>query len=281
MTEGQESSVPLILPQAQLAGGETVDLVAALLHHFSDGQAALSDLDPELVSQIREEIAKSKYFGDDMQKLWLMLDKAITGSGRLPGTHAGNSTGRIDMLNLACGPCEEGAILSAFFSRGDHRVSGYAMDLRDREVEKGKRRYAGTEQIFRKAGIPGIQSLDQANSIEFLADDATHLVGYGQIPSTFDVIFIRHQNLWHDAEVWRKIYEFALTRIEPEQGTLIITSYFDKEHVQALALLKKLGGQVLFSERNPDSRELTYPGKSVDRHVALITQSAGSMHSIF
>ncbi|MEM1297473.1 MAG: hypothetical protein AAGH89_19055, partial [Verrucomicrobiota bacterium] len=113
---------------------------------------------------------------------------------------------------------------------------------------------------------------DEGNAVEFVADDATHLVGYGQIPAQFDVVFIRHQNLWNGHDVWRKIYEFALTRIEPENGILMITSYFDREHLQALELLKDLGGHVLFTGQNPNTRELDYPGKTVDRHVAIIAQ---------
>ncbi len=105
--------------------------------------------------------------------------------------------------------------------------------------------------------------------VEFVADDATKLAGYREIPREYDLIFLRHQNVWHDREIWRRIYEFALTRL-PEHGYLVITSYFDREHLIALDLLKTLGAEVIASLENPRSRALDYPGKSVDRHLAAL-----------
>jgi len=245
-----------------------IDLLEALVNHFSDGEAALADLDPKLVQQLREDLNRSASFGEDMKHLWLMLDKAVSHSKRTPG----QDQDQLLLLNLACGPCEEGSILSAFFGQSGLTVRQFAMDLRDHAIDKAKRRYAATETLFRKAGIPGIKQLDEANSVEFVADNAIHLAGYGQIPQGFDVIFIRHQNLWHDRLVWKEIFQFSLKQIEPENGMLIITSYFDREHLLALDLIKSLGGEVLFSQTNPNTRELDYPGKSIDRHVAAIVQ---------
>ena len=237
------------------------------MSHFSDGEAGLEDVDPKLVKQLREELSQGPFFSQDMKHLWIMMEKALAVSGRTPG-----SGDEIRLLNLACGHCEEAAILSAFFGKLGCKVRQFAMDLRDREIDKARRRYSATEQLFRKAGIPGIREEDERNSVEFVADDATHLVGYGQTPAQFDVVFIRHQNLWNGKGVWQKIYEFALTRLEPESGILMITSYFDKEHLMALDLLRELGGSLLFTGQNPNSRELDYPGKTIDRHVAVIAQ---------
>ncbi|MDF1811905.1 MAG: hypothetical protein P1V20_06815 [Verrucomicrobiales bacterium] len=256
----------IILPGEGTGAG--TDLLDALIHHFSDGEATISDLDPKLIKELREELERSPFFSQDMKNLWLMLEKALTKTGRNPGIDD-----QIRLLNLACGHCEEGSILPAFFGKGGKRVRQFAMDLRDREIDKARRRYNMTENLFRKAGIPRVREKDERNTVEFVADDATHLVGYGQVPARFDVIFIRHQNLWHDREVWKKIYEFVINRLEPDNGVLFITSYFDREHILALELLKTLGGNVLFTEQNPHTRELDYPGKTVDRHVAAIVQS--------
>ncbi|MEO0414446.1 MAG: hypothetical protein AAF226_05785 [Verrucomicrobiota bacterium] len=262
-----DSPTPLIIRPDDPSAGSGVDLFEALLNHFSDGQAKSSDLDPKLVQQLRDELARGKFFSEDMHALWLMLEKALTKADRSPGLED-----RIRLLNLACGYCEEGAVLSAFFGKSGKQVRQFAMDLRDHEIDRARRRYSATESLFRKAGIPRIKQEGESNDVEFVADDATHLVGYGQVPSQFDVVFIRHQNLWHDKDVWRRIYEFALNRIEPSQGCLMITSYFDREHMLAIELLKNLGGKVLFSETNPRTRELDYPSKSIDRHVAVIVQ---------
>lgn len=267
MSEEFNQSQKLIILPGEGDGAGT-DLLDALIEHFSDGEAGVSNLDPKLVKELREELERSSFFSGDMKHLWLMLEKALAKSGRAPGVD-----GEIRLLNLACGHCEEGSILSAFFGKGGKRVRQFAMDLRDREIDKAKRRYSMTEALFQKAGIPGVKETDEQNTVEFVADDATHLVGYGQVPNRFDVIFIRHQNLWHDREVWRKIYEFVINRLDPENGVLFITSYFDREHILALEMIRSLGGKVVFSEQNPNTRELDYPGKSTDRHVAAIVQS--------
>ena len=238
----------------------------ALVGHFAGG-AVSGDLDPAIVKTLRAEFERSEFFGRDMRRLWEMLDGVVAKSGRQPG--AGRES--FDLLNLACGYCQEGAVLSAFWGRDGRRVRQFAMDLRDAEIDKAKRRYAATEKMFRGAGVPTIKSQDGRSEIEFLAGDATKLAGMGQIPSQFDVVFIRHQNLWHDRPTWQRIYEFALTRIA-DDGLLVITSYFDREHVLALELIRALGGDVLVSAQNPDSRELPTEGKSIDRHVAAIAR---------
>lgn len=239
----------------------------ALLAHFA-GHEHVPDLDPALIKAIRLEYEHSEFFGQDMRHLWIMLERIITKSMRDPGSNED----RINLLNLACGYCEEGAVLPAFWGRSGKKVHQFSIDLRDAEIDKAKRRYALTEKIFRNAGLPDVRGLSASSkSVEFIADDAIHLAGYGQIPSQFNVIFIRHQNLWHDRSTWQRIYDFALSRLT-DDGILIITSYFDREHDLALELIKMLGGNVLVSERNHLSRELSYPGKSIDRHVAAISR---------
>ena len=104
--------------------------------------------------------------------------------------------------------------------------------------------------------------------MEFFADDATRLVGYREIPRAFDIVFLRHQNVWNGEPVWSRIFGFALDRLAPG-GRMLITSYFDREHLIALDLIKKLGGELHVTLENPDSRPLDYPGKSADRHVAV------------
>ena len=66
----------------------------------------------------------------------------------------------------------------------------------------------------------------------------------------------------------------ALGKLDDE-GRLIITSYFDKEHELALEAIQKLGGELIATERNEESRELPTPGKSIDRHVAVFRKKNG------
>lgn len=244
------------------------DLIEALTGHFSGGIPA-GDFEPQMLADLRRELARGKLVSADMIQLWRMLGKL---SARLPRPPGPAGSGRpIDLLNLACGHCEEAAILAAFFGRGGRRVRFFGMDVRDREVETARRRYAATEAAFRRLGVPQLRGETDSDGtgVEFVADDATKLAGYREIPREYDLIFLRHQNVWHDREIWRRIYEFALARL-PEHGYLVITSYFDREHLIALDLLKTLGAEVIASLENPRSRALDYPGKSVDRHLAAL-----------
>lgn len=263
MEESSKSESSIILTDT-VGVTSPAAMFESLAAHFSD-EISGRNLEPDLLSKLRDGMAMWEHFVPDMSQLWTMLDVTLAKAAR---TNIAGSADVFRLLNLACGHCEEGAVLSAYFGQTGKPVRQFAMDLRDHEIDKAKRRYAATESLFAKAGVPGIRPTE--NKIEFVADDATRLVGYGQIPNEFDVVFIRHQNLWNGLTTWRRIYAFALERIARHGGTLIITSYFDREHLQALELVKTLGGTILATEQNPGSRELNYPGKSIDRHVAAI-----------
>jgi len=240
-------------------------MLEGLINHHAGGEIA-GELDPEVIAELRRELQAGKFFARDMEALWAMLDLVLTRADRNPGRGKDD----LDLLNLACGRCEEGSVLSAYFGRGRRTVRQFALDLREGEIDRGRRRYRATESLFQEAGVPKIRAGGrQASTIEFVADDATRLVGYGEVPERFDVVFIRHQNLWFDRAVWQRIYEFCLARIS-DGGVLVITSYFDKEHIEALSVLRSLGGIVLASELNAHTRRLDYPGKTVDRHVAVV-----------
>ncbi len=238
------------------------DLIGALLRHFS-GDPSGEGAEPALVRQIRAELEGNGLLRDDMLRLWRMLHACLAGVSR-PAPDP--SAGPVRILNLACAHCEEAPVLGAFFGRGAP-VRFYGMDVRAREIDRAGRRYEVTEKLFRKFTTPALRG--EKSEFEFIADDATRLRGYRELPDAFDVIFMRHQNVWNDRKVWQRIFAFALDRLADE-GVLVITSYFDREHLIALETFQSLGAEVLASLRNPQSRELDYPGKSVDRHVAAL-----------
>lgn len=249
-------------------------LLEGMINHHA-GAAVAAGLDPGVVERLREGLLGEggEFFARDMEVLWKMLETVLVQAKRDPrlGREA------LDLLNLACGCCEEGAVLGAFFGQGRRGVRQFALDLREREIGMGRRRYRATERLFEEAGVPRIRSgQGAASAVEFVSDDATRLVGYGQIPETFDVVFIRHQNLWFERKVWQRIYDFALHRVA-QGGVLIITSYFDREHLEALAVLRSLGAKVLATCKNPWTRKLDYPGKTVDRHVAAIVPATAGV----
>lgn len=241
-------------------------LFDAALRLFSGSSS--SEMETPVFSALRQEIEQNDFFRQDMVVFWRLLGTSLARS-----RHELPPRDELSILNLACGHCEEAAVLSAFFNRQNLAAGGkggvrfYGMDVRAAEVNTAQRRYQATEDLFRNlAGSPSLR--ESPAQFEFIAGDATGLKHIREIPRHFDVIFLRHQNVWHDRGIWQRIFEFALARLAPE-SLLIITSYFDREHLIALNLLKSLGARLLVSEANPNSRPLDYPGKSVDRHMAV------------
>ena len=85
---------------------------------------------------------------------------------------------------------------------------------------------------------------------------------------------MRHQNYWNGAKTWEEIFDQALGKVG-DDGRLIITSYFDKEHELALEAIQRLGGELIRTEFNAETRKLITDGKSVDRHVAIFKRKKG------
>ncbi len=169
--------------------------------------------------------------------------------------------GEVRILDLACGACDEAEVLANRIARlrGEPLEDGGAgirftgMDIRARELGWARERFRG----------------DAVVNYEFIEGDARKLDGHSQLPEQFDLVFMRHQNLWNGKRVWEEIYHKALEKLSPG-GRLVITSYFDREHEQALAAIQAQGGKLLLTRRNPLSRALQTPGKSVDRHLAVL-----------
>jgi hypothetical protein len=99
-------------------------------------------------------------------------------------------------------------------------------------------------------------------------EDASKLDRNREIGGEFDLAFMRHQNFWDEPQVWKRIFEQGLAKLSDE-GLLVITSYFDREHELAQRAITEAGGELIVTERNLESLELAYPGKSVDRHIAV------------
>lgn len=156
------------------------------------------------------------------------------------------------ILDLACGRCDEAETLIKFVGEEARAedVKLIGADIRIREILQARERTANI-------------------GAEFLLEDATRLSQHKQLGEDFDLVFLRHQNYWHGPEVWKKIFDTGLARLD-DDGLLVITSYFDKEHQLALDALQKLGAEVVLSKRNEVSRELETPGKSVDRWLAVL-----------
>jgi hypothetical protein len=180
----------------------------------------------------------------DLKQLRKLLRETV--GGKLP---AGAKDLRI--LNLACGACDEAETLidvGRDLTGGSVEMVG--ADIRIREVLEARKRFSN---------LPA----------EFLLEDATQIGQHKELGNDFNMLFLRHQNYWHGRELWKKIFDQGLTKLD-DNGLMVITSYFDKEHRLALEALQKLGMEVVENRRNTESRALPTEGKSVDRWVAVL-----------
>lgn len=189
-----------------------------------------------------------------------VLRRALKKSG-LPGPGAGvglsGKAGPLQILDLACGTCREsGTLVEVFrdFDGADRDVRLVGADIRDRELEEAAAR----------ARAQG-KTRDQ---FEFLTENCAKLGRHRELGADFDVTFLRHQNYWNDKPVWQRIFEQGLEKLK-DDGLLVITSYFDREHALALKALERAGAELIVTEQNEATRVLDTPGKSVDRHVAV------------
>lgn len=171
------------------------------------------------------------------------------------GAHIpGNPSKNKQLLNLACGRADETKVLADVFGHEAESIHLTGIDIRAREIGEAKERWS---------------KLSEKASADFHVQDASQLGQLKELDHQFDVAFMRHQNFWNGDTTWTKIYDQALHRLD-EDGLLVITSYFDREHRLALDAIQGLGAELVCSERNLDSRIITdAPNKSVDRHIAI------------
>ncbi len=203
-------------------------------------------------------------FKTDMTRLRGLLKKVLEPDEVAKrALQAGDET---RILDIACGACIEAETLSDVIAElkvGDvalnpdveaPKVKLTGIDVRAREIADAQRRFDKT-----KAG----------RDFEFMTGDATKLEGHRELGEDFDLVFMRHQNYWNGQRTWDEIFDQALKKLS-DDGRLVITSYFDKEHAMALEAIQRLGGKLIVSEENEESRLLLPEyGKSVDKHVAV------------
>jgi len=196
---------------------------------------------------------------EDQRRLRRMLERTV---GRVVGAGGlgAPESSEVSILDVACGACDEAGTLADFFQslrsgRGGEPVATHLVgtDVRERELDEARARFVG----------------DGTRTFEFFKGDASRLDSHRELRGAFDVLVFRHQNLYHGRTLWPRIFEQGLARLK-EDGLLVMTSYFDREHELALKVFEDLGAEVVITERNEESRELATPGKSVDRHVAVL-----------
>lgn len=156
----------------------------------------------------------------------------------------------IAVLNLACGRADETGVLATVIN--PTKIGFYlGMDLRAEAIAEAKKRW-----------------LPMHGEIDFREGNAAMLGRIEGLPK-FDLVFIRHQNYWHQPLVWEGIIDEAIAAMAPG-GKLVCTSYFDREHELLLASLRARHVRILANLRHALSRPLPdAPQKSVDRWILV------------
>lgn len=205
---------------------------------------------------------------EDLARLRRMLRK-VAGDDLGVLRHRLASRAEARVLDIACGECHEAEVLTDFVAdlKGGtgNAVRLTGIDVRAREIANARKRFGHRRGPDDQRGT---------REFEFLTGDATKLSEHTGTADDFDLVFMRHQNYWNGDSTWEKIFDQALEKLGAD-GRLIITSYFDKEHRLALEALQRLGGELIRTEHNPETRTLLTPGKSVDRHVAIFRKKGG------
>lgn len=159
-------------------------------------------------------------------------------------------SGRLAVLNLACGRADETGVLVRALEPAE--VGFYlGVDLRGEAVAEARARWELPE-----------------GEVEFCEGNAAMVGRVGGV-GEFDLVFIRHQNYWHEPMVWEGILAEALAVLRCG-GKLVCTSYFDLEHELFVASMRERGARRLASVRHAASRALPDGvGKSVDRWMGV------------
>ena len=187
--------------------------------------------------------------GADVRRLGGLLKLGLQAAGW-------NAPAAPAVLNLACGRADETGVLLTTVAPLASDLFYLAIDLRPVEAAEGKARWV-------PAAPPGWQ-------LDFRAGDASRTDRMRQLPA-FHLVFIRHQNYWHDPDTWLVLFRNALGCLAPG-GLLVITSYFDREHELAMACLLQSGAVKLADLHHPHDRPLTdAPNKAVDRRLAVFS----------
>ena len=161
----------------------------------------------------------------------------------------------LNLLNIACGRGDETGVLSKILSEKSKSAHIQGLDIRAAQIDQANSRWKSSLEKTR-------------TTTDFITHRGDLLDELSEIDEP-DIAFLRHQNFWNDRPVWTKIFDQALDKLS-EDGHLVITSYFDKEHALATKALRSLGAIEVGSIVNPNSRLLSdAPGKSVDKHLAI------------
>lgn len=199
-----------------------------------------------------KEVSERKE-GNDSQRFWNLLADINERINFIPPS--GRKT---QILDIACGPCEETKLLTGFFGGGSFEVNGENADFVGIDIDPDRIRQA--------------KKSNSLQNVKFICGDATNLNQYEGIPSQADIIVICNQQISQSRDVWSKIFQQAIQRFN-QGGILIITSLSDNEHFLLKETLRELPCQIVLDQQNQHSKPIT-ENASKDKNVLVVTKKA-------
>ncbi len=216
--------------------------------------------------QFKQMLEGAKIVGETRKRFWNMLATTINKTGYTPPQDR-----QTTILDLGCGRCDEGLVLSAYFGGNNfgsdsNKVKLVGVDINQEEINKAisSNEKPDFSEEKTKYALPP--------NYEFYCADATNLDSYPQVPQQADVVVIRHEQISADQDIWTRIFQTARDRVNPE-GIILITSFSDIEHETALKALAQLDCGVVVNERNQFAKPTNTPEVSIDRNVAIVRKT--------
>ncbi|TSC90258.1 MAG: hypothetical protein G01um10145_362 [Microgenomates group bacterium Gr01-1014_5] len=218
---------------------------------------------PEERERYLKVLEGARETGDNIQRFWNMLVSTVERAGYKPPQER-----QTTILDLGCGECEEGIVLSAFFGgetlgSSSNNVKLIGVDISEKDISRAVSGYSIPDFSERvtKYVLP--------HNYEFIVGDATNLDQYQQIPKEVDVVVIRHEQISNNEQTWAKIFQQAIQRVGKD-GIIIITSFSDIEHKMLIEALRQLDCEIAIDESNPYAKPLGHKEISLDRNITII-----------
>lgn len=177
-----------------------------------------------------------------------------------------------ELLNVACGQCEESRVLTAFWSFGmfdmpTRRANLTGVDHNDRSLEMAS-------ELAETPSPTNTLSFPLSPSCEFISMDATKLKDNTKLRPSYDVVFMRHPHVLDESaeDAWKQIFSAAVSKLQKE-SVLIVTCFTDLEKEQVNDHLIKLGITISLIYRNKNAIHYeNNPEVSFDRWIIIGTK---------
>lgn len=264
--ENEKKTLPMNILEPEDEFDEEISLEADVEYHSEEATGISKD-------DYREMLINAQEHGKTSEIFWNMLVDKIHQIGfELPEWR------QIEVLDLACGICEEGRVLNSFFGGRKYpefssSVNLTAIDIEEESIKNAKYNNRVWDSQKKENYLP--------SNMCFITGDATRLDQYPEIPSQVDVVIIRHQQLvgspdqsqYEAIRTWKEIINQGLKKLN-SNGMMIITSHDEYQNDFAKRILEQMECEIVLDQDNPYAREKESRYSVMDDHYVLIIRKA-------